>query len=95
MSIVCVIALSGCATRGSAIPQADGIYSATSMDWDANGAREASLKTAEETCTKRGMRYVVTDQKARYKGGPIWLGHPLFPDNSDYESTITFKCEST
>lgn len=63
-------ALAGCATvpPGNVIPGENERYEAISTGASEKAALESALKSAETTCSGRGMRHVVLDRHTEYRG---------------------------
>lgn len=70
-----IVALAGCATEprkpkvwGNVIPKADNTYTVETRGESTQNATARALESATATCNERGMRHIVTSQKAEYKG---------------------------
>ena len=63
-------ALAGCATprTGTVIPREGGLYQVIATGQTEQRAMESALHSAESTCRGRGMRHIVLEHRAEYKG---------------------------
>jgi hypothetical protein len=106
-----VSALAGCATNDAQIvPQPNGIYQSIATGASKEDVRISTLKAAEDTCNKRNLRHIVTNEATSYKGlvsedagrmiemaVSILSTTGFLPgtkSDKDYEMTLTFYCEA-
>lgn len=73
--LACIVTLSGCATEprkakiwGNVIPKPDNTYTVETRGESVQNVTARALESAAVVCNERGMRHIVTGQKAEYKG---------------------------